>query len=576
MKKWLKHRFALTDAGVKSVIVGSGETAIQNISYMLPVGLLFLLIKDMLNDTFQEHTMIYLIGGIVCLVFIYIISYFQYNETYLATYVETGKRRINLAEKLRKIPLSFFEKRDLADLTTSIMNDCDVLEQSQSHFVPPLIGSMLSTAVMAISLFALNWKLALAVFWVLPISFIVIISSSKMQNTLSAKTSAAKIEYEAGVQECIEVTNDLHANNAEEAYLHDLVQKIKNYEKSSVMGEFGKAAFIACSSLILRLGIATVILTGANLLRTGEIDLLMFIFFALVASRIYDPLDSALQHLAILISTNRNIERMNEIMEQKMQSGHTELTNQGYDMIFEHVKFAYQKEETVLNDVSFTAKQGTVTALIGPSGGGKTTISRLAARFWDATSGKITIGGMDISETDPESLMSLFSIVFQDVILFNNSVMENIRVGNPNATDEQVIEAARLANVDVFVEKLPEKYQTFIGENGSNLSGGERQRISIARAFLKNAPIILLDEATASLDVENETLVQTALSRLIQNKTVLIIAHRMRSIVGADQIVVLKNGVVAESGTPAELLQKDGIFKNMCRLQSESVNWTIS
>ncbi len=576
MKKWLKHRFALTDAGVKSVIVGSIETAIQNISYMLPVGLLFLLIKDMLNDTFQEHTMIYLIGGIVCLVFIYIISYFQYNETYLATYVETGKRRINLAEKLRKIPLSFFEKRDLADLTTSIMNDCDVLEQSQSHFVPPLIGSMLSTAVMAISLFALNWKLALAVFWVLPISFIVIISSSKMQNTLSAKTSAAKIEYEAGVQECIEVTNDLHANNAEEAYLHDLVQKIKNYEKSSVMGEFGKAAFIACSSLILRLGIATVILTGANLLRTGEIDLLMFIFFALVASRIYDPLDSALQHLAILISTNRNIERMNEIMEQKMQSGHTELTNQGYDMIFEHVKFAYQKEETVLNDVSFTAKQGTVTALIGPSGGGKTTISRLAARFWDATSGKITIGGMDISETDPESLMSLFSIVFQDVILFNNSVMENIRVGNPNATDEQVIEAARLANVDVFVEKLPEKYQTFIGENGSNLSGGERQRISIARAFLKNAPIILLDEATASLDVENETLVQTALSRLIQNKTVLIIAHRMRSIVGADQIVVLKNGVVAESGTPAELLQKDGIFKNMCRLQSESVNWTIS
>ncbi len=576
MKKWLKHRFALTDAGVKSVIVGSIETAIQNISYMLPVGLLFLLIKDMLNDTFQEHTMIYLIGGIVCLVFIYIISYFQYNETYLATYVETGKRRINLAEKLRKIPLSFFEKRDLADLTTSIMNDCDVLEQSQSHFVPPLIGSMLSTAVMAISLFALNWKLALAVFWVLPISFIVIISSSKMQNTLSAKTSAAKIEYEAGVQECIEVTNDLHANNAEEAYLHDLVQKIKNYEKSSVMGEFGKAAFIACSSLILRLGIATVILTGANLLRTGEIDLLMFIFFALVASRIYDPLDSALQHLAILISTNRNIERMNEIMEQKMQSGHTELTNQGYDMIFEHVKFAYQKEETVLNDVSFTAKQGTVTALIGPSGGGKTTISRLAARFWDATSGKITIGGMDISETDPESLMSLFSIVFQDVILFNNSVMENIRVGNPNATDEQVIEAARLANVDVFVEKLPEKYQTFIGENGSNLSGGERQRISIARAFLKNAPIILLDEATASLDVENETLVQTALSRLIQNKTVLIIAHRMRSIVGADQIVVLKNGVVAESGTPAELLQKDGIFKNMCRLQSESANWTIS
>ena len=575
MKKWLKRRFALSDEGASAIITGSLETALQNISFMLPTGLLFLLVQDLLNHTMNRHTLLYVAGSVICCLFLLITSYFQYNGTYMATYVETGKRRITLAEKLRQIPLSFFWKKDLADLTTSIMNDCDTLEKSQSHFVPPLIGSMLSTTFMTLLLFLFHWKMALAILWVLPVSFLIILSSSSVQNKLMKKTSASKIDYEAGMQECIEAANDLHSNNAENDYLDKLERKIRVYEKHSVWAEFGKASFIAASSLVLKLGIATTILVGSSLLLGGRIDLLTFLFFMLIVSRIYEPLDASLQNLAMIISTNTNVERMNEILDQKIQEGSTTLTNNGYDISFERVGFSYENGEKVLKDVSFTAKQGEVTALVGPSGGGKTTVTRLAARFWDITKGKITIGGMDISKTDPETLMSFFSIVFQDVTLFNNTILENIRIGDPNATDEEVIAAAKLANVDEFAEKLPEKWNSMTGENGNRLSGGERQRISIARAFLKNAPIILLDEATASLDVENETLIQTALSRLMKNRTVLVIAHRMRSIAAADQIVVLKDGMVSEKGSPDELLKQNGLFAAMCRLQTESSNWTI-
>ncbi|MGL6199562.1 MAG: ABC transporter ATP-binding protein [Lachnospiraceae bacterium] len=575
MRKWLKRRFALSDEGVSAIVIGSIETALQNISFMLPVGLLFLLVQDLISNTMRKTTIVYVAGGVICCLTILIISYFQYNGTYMATYVETGKRRITLAEKLRKIPLSFFGKKDLADLTTSIMNDCDVLEKSQSHFVPPLIGSMISTTLITLMLFIFNWKMALAILWVLPVSFIIILCSSKVQNKFMRKTSDAKIDYEAGIQECIEAANDLHANNAEKEYLDQLERKIEIYEKYSVWAEFGKASFITASGLVLRLGTATTILVGSGLLIGGSMDLLTFLFFMLIVSRIYDPLDASLQNLAMIISTNTNIERINEIHDQKIQDGSKALTNHGYDISFENVEFSYENGEKVLAGVSFTAKQGEVTALVGPSGGGKTTVSRLAARFWDITKGQITIGGMDISKTDPETLMSIFSIVFQDVTLFNNTILENIRIGNPNATDKEVIAAAKLANVDEFAEKLPEKWNAMIGENGSQLSGGERQRISIARAFLKNAPIILLDEATASLDVENETLIQTALSKLIKNKTVLIIAHRMRSIAAADQIIVLKDGILSEKGSPNELLKQSGIFANMCRLQAESSDWTI-
>ena len=325
----------------------------------------------------------------------------------------------------------------------------------------------------------------------------------------------------------------------------------------------------------LRLGIASVALTGSVLLVQGRIDVLTLFLFLMAASRMYDPMQGALQNLAAVIAMRTNVGRMNEILDAPLQTGSEQLTNQGCDIVFDHVGFAYNSGEAVLRDVSFTAKQGEVTALVGPSGGGKTTVSRLAARFWDYQKGSITVGGMDVSRIDPEKLMSLYSIVFQDVTLFDNTILENIRLGRKGATDEEVLAAAKLANCEEFAEKLPDKWNTNIGENGCALSGGERQRISIARAFLKDAPIILLDEATASLDVENETAIQEALSRLIKDKTVLIIAHRMRTVSSADKIVVLKDGAVAEQGAPAQLLHKGGIFAHMVQLQTKSQGWSL-
>lgn len=576
MIKKLQKRFALSEQGAKDTIIESLESAFQNLTFLFPAGLLCLLFMDLSAGERQNHIIVYVAGSVICLALMAISTWLQYNGTYLATYQETGKRRIAVAEKLRKIPLSYFGKKDLADLTSSIMNDCTVLEKSQSHYVCSLAGSVISTTLVAIALLLFEWRMALAALWVLPISFCIIGFSSRVQKSLSQKASQAQIEFENTVQESIEAMRDLRSNNAEDKVLAGLEQKIRQVEKRSIATEFGISAFITTANLVLRLGIATTALVGIILLVQGQTDILTFFFFLMVASRLYDPLDGALQNLSAIIATNTNIQRMDEILDHPVQEGTWQLTNQGYDICFYHVGFAYQDGENVLKDVSFTAKQGEVTALVGPSGGGKTTVSRLAVRFWDADMGKITVGGMDISKADPEALMSLYSIVFQDVTLFNNTIMENIRVGNPGATDEEVIKAAKLANVDVFAEKLPEKWDTMIGENGCELSGGERQRISIARAFLKNAPIIVMDEATASLDVENETLIQTAISRLIKNKTVLVIAHRMRTVAGANKIVVLADGIVAEQGTPAELIERNGIFSRMSKLQTESEEWVIS
>ena len=573
----LQRRFALSRKGAMDVIKGSLFSALQNISFMLPVSLLYLLVSDMVNNELaKDRIPFYVIGCIICAVLIVICTIFQYNSTFLATYVETGVRRIALAEKLRKIPLSFFGKKDLADLTSSIMNDCAVLETSQSHAVCPMIGAIISTTLIAISLLFFDWRMALAAIWVLPVAFAIIAFASGVQKKLAEKSMSAKIACEDGIQECMETMHDLRANNAEKKYIDGLVKKIRKVESRLIKSELGTAVFVVSAGLVLRLGIATTALAGAYLLIKGEIDILTFFMFLLVASRLYDPLEGTLQNLAAIIATNSNIERMNEILDYPFQSGSDKLTNKGCDICFENVGFSYNDGEKVLENVSFTAKQGEVTALVGPSGGGKTTVSRLAARFWDINKGRITVGGMDVSKIDPEALMSLYSIVFQDVTLFDNTVMENIRLGKKNATDEEVIAAAKLANVDEFVEKLPDKWNSNIGENGCELSGGERQRISIARAFLKDAPIILLDEATASLDVENETAIQTALSRLIKNKTVMIIAHRMRTVSGADKIVVLKDGIVAEQGRPDELMKEKGIFSHMVELQTESQNWSLA
>ena len=574
--KTIQKKTASSKQGAKGIIKGIIACAFQNMAFMLPTTLLYFLVSDMLGGGVQGGRItFYVVGCVICFALIFLTTWFQYNNTYFTTYEESGKRRLSLAERLRKLPLSFFGKRDLADLTSTIMSDCEVIEKSTSHFIPGLFGSLISTILIAAGLFVFDWRMALAALWVIPVSVLIVILSYKVQDKVLVKFMTAKMSCADGIQEYIETVRDLKANNAEGNYLSGLKNKIKGVEKSNIKAELTTAVFVTGAGMVLKLGIATVALVGSALLVNGTLGVLTFFMFLLVASRLYDPMQAALQNLAAIIAMRTNVARMNEILEYPVQTGNDTLTNSGYDVVFDHVGFAYPGGEVVLKDVSFTAKQGEVTALVGPSGGGKTTVSRLAARFWDIRKGKITVGGMDVAEIDPEKLMSLYSIVFQDVTLFDNTIMENIRLGKKGATDEEVMSAARLANVDEFAEKLPDKWNTNIGENGCELSGGERQRISIARAFLKDAPVILLDEATASLDVENETMIQSALSRLIKDKTVLVIAHRLRTVAGADKIVVLADGVVAEQGKPSELYNKNGIYARMVDLQSASGKWKI-
>ena len=575
LKEKLQHRYALSEKGAQDMIRAFISVTISDIVLMLPVGMLYMLVKYYMADDLNGRGGFFAIGCIACLILIAVTTYIQYNATFLNTYIESGVRRTTLAEKLRKIPLSFFGKKDLSDLTSAIMAYCATMETASSHWIPELIGACISTVLVAVSLFFLNWRMAIAALWVLPVSFLIVLCSGRVQKNMAAKQMTLKMACVDGIQECLETVRDLRANNSEDEYLKGLDDKIHAVEKHAIFSELTTAVFVAGAQMILKFGIATTALLGGMLLAKGDIDVLTFFMFLLLVSRLYDPMQISLQNLAAIIATDVQCERLDEILSHKVQKGKTELTNKGYDIEFSHVGFAYDSGETVLKDVSFTAKQGEVTALIGPSGGGKTTVSRLASRFWDAQKGRITVGGMDIQNVDPETLMSLYSIVFQDVTLFNNSIMENIRIGRQDATDEEVIAAAKLAHCDEFAEKMPNGWNTMIGENGSELSGGERQRISIARAFLKDAPIILLDEATASLDVDNETVIQESLSKLIRNKTVMIIAHRMRTVAEADKIVVLKDGVVAEIGMPKELEEKGGIYQHMAAVQMQAAGWQL-
>lgn len=573
----LKHKYALSEKGAKDMVKAFVTVTLANLVLMFPVGLLYEMASYLLKGEVPTGQKGFFIGGIaVVLVLIALTTLFQYRATFLATYIESGVRRRALAEKLRRLPLSFFGKKDLSDLTNAIMSDCALIETASSHWIPELIGAMISTTLIVIGLFFFNWKMALATVWVMPIAFIIVLNSRKALRNTHRKTMKYKLACQDGIQEGLETIRDLRANNMTDNYMKGLEIKIRDIEKHSIVLEFSNAAFVCSAQMILKFGIGTVALVGSALLIKGEIDVLTFFVFLLVVTRMYEPLQIALQNLSAMISLDTTCERMDEILSHDEQTGKEELTNNGYDITFENVGFYYEDGKTVLSDVNFVAKQGEVTALIGPSGGGKTTVSRLAARFWDCNKGKISVGGMDVSEIEPESLLSLYSIVFQDVTLFNNTIMENIRIGKKDATDEEVMAAAKLANCMQFIEKLPDKWNTMIGENGSELSGGERQRISIARAFLKDAPIILMDEATASLDVDNESVIQESISKLIKDKTVLIIAHRMRTVDGADKIVVLKDGVVTEQGTPEKLKEQNGIYKHMFDMQLETQNWKYS
>lgn len=578
MVEKLKHKYALSTQGAKDMIKACISVTITNIMLMMSAGVLYTLIKDLLsNNLTKDRLPFYIISSIVVLILIAVTNYIQYNMTFLTTYKESGVRRTSIAERLRKLPLSYFGKKNLADLTQNILGDCAQIETASSHWIPEIIGALISTTLVGLSLFIFfDWRMVLASFWVIPVSLGIILSCSGLEKKAVKKNEAVKLDMNDSVQECLESIRDLRANNAEDRYMEVLEGKIRKVEKMALFTELKMAVYVNSASIILKLGIGTTAVVGGLLFANGEIDMLTFFMFLMLVARLYDPMQITLQNFAAVISVELQSERLDEVLSHKIQTGSEQKTNDGYDIVFDHVGFKYSDDTDVLKDVSFTAKQGEVTALIGPSGGGKTTISRLAARFWDVNEGKITLGGEDISKIDPETLLSDYSIVFQDVTLFNNTIKENIRIGREGASDKDIRRAAKLANCEEFINKLPNGYDTFIGENGSELSGGERQRISIARAFLKDAPIILLDEATASLDAENETVIQEALSRLIKDKTVLIIAHRMRTIANADHIVVLKDGVVAEQGTPEELSAYDSIYSRMTSQQRMSQSWTMS
>lgn len=580
MSKYLQKKFALSEQGGRDLTKAIFSCAITNMGLIFPMGILFLFMERLLGPLVGLQAPSLGMAGyvavcIVLLVIIFIFWRIQYDATFVASYTESANMRIRLAERLRTLPMSFFGKRDLADLTTTIMADSAFIEKAFSHFIPELIGAFISTALIGVCLLAADWRMGLAVLWVVPVSFLLAAGTRPMVDRVERRQKEKKIAASDGIQECIENIQDIKANNLQEEYLRGLDQKILNVESITIRLELFNGTMVTASQMFLKVGMATTVLVGAALLSSHSIGFMLFLMFMVASTRLYGPLTGCLQNLSAVYSALLVVERMKGIEEQPVWQGSRESVYDGYDIVFDHVGFSYKDGEQVLKDVSFTARQGQVTALVGPSGGGKSTSAKLAARFWDIDRGKITLGGTDISGIEPETLLRSFSIVFQDVVLFNNTIMENIRLGRKGASDQEVMEAARAAQCEEFIHRLPNGYETRIGENGSALSGGERQRLSIARALLKNAPVILMDEATASLDVENETLVQEAISNLVKDKTVLIIAHRMRTVAGADRIVVLKDGYVAEQGTPGDLMEKKGIYRHMAELQGKSLSWSL-
>lgn len=580
MIAYFQEKYALSKQGAKDLQKGILYSVLANLSLMLPVALLAcvlnVFLKPVLNGDGQTADLLrYTIIGVAALAVIFILHYQQYTVTYIGTYQESERRRISLAEKLRTLPLRFFQEHDLSDLTGTIMGDCAGFEHAFSHTVPQFFGAVISTAIVCVVLLLYNWKMGLALLWPAPAAFAIIFLSKKLQTGLGKKHIDAKLTLADGIQECLETVQDIKACNMEERYLKKLDEKMDAAEKSQTSSEMVTASLVTTGQMFLRLGLASVIVVGNALLIKSQLTLFSYILFLIAASRLYDPLSGAMTNMAELFLVDLQVNRLKAIQNSSEAEKEKTYRTDGYDITFDHVRFSYEPGKPVLKDVSFTAKQGQVTALVGPSGGGKSTVANLAAGFYDADGGRITLGGTDIAPVDSVAMMKDFSVVFQNVVLFHNTVMENIRVGKKDATDEEVIAAAKAARCHEFIEKLPDGYQTIIGENGSTLSGGERQRLSIARALLKDAPVILLDEATASLDADNETEIQEAISRLVKGKTVLMIAHRLRTVENADQIIVLDNGVVVEHDTHAELMKQNGLYTRLVKLQKDAADWKL-
>ena len=577
----LRDSLGLTDVGAKNFRRGVFFCTLANLVLMAPIGILLLLASD-----FMDHLVAgaplpalapYLAGCVGILALMVLTQWAEYANTYHKVYEESARKRTDLAEHLRRLPLSFFGRRDLSDLTNAIMKDCSDQERMFMHVMPQLFGTGLSTAIVIVGIFFYDWRLALAAFWVVPAALLVMALTGKHQQRKAQAMEDARLEVADGVQEFLECAQEIRATNRSAAHLDALAAKLDAFERRQVASELTTGVFVTSAQAFLKLGIGTTVFVGATLLVSGQTDFMTYFAFLLVVTRVYDPVNLILQSIGELLSMRLSIRRTQELAAEKPMEGSTDFAPRGHDVVFEDVSFSYGDGEQVLRDVSFTAREGEVTALVGPSGSGKSTVAKLAARFWDADAGSVRVGGVNVADVDPETLLADYAEVFQDVVLFDDTVMGNIRLGRVGATDEEVLAAARAAMCDEFVSRMPQGYDMMIGENGGRLSGGERQRISIARAILKDAPVVLLDEATASLDVENETQVQQALSRLLAGKTVLVIAHRMRTVANADKIVVLKEGRVAEQGAPAELMAREGgLYRRMVELQTEASGWSLA
>ncbi len=577
---YLKRAMFLTDKGYKDLKKAIFACTITNFSMFIPATVMLLaimeIVKPFSNETISWSKLWILFGvGILGTIVVFFCNKNDYQKTYVASYLESKNTRISLAEHIRKLPMSLFNSKDLTELTTNMMGDVETSEHVLSHVYPQLLANGISVTIICVMLAFYDWRMALAVFISVPVALFIIVASRKIQQFLGKRHAKAKLEASGQVQEYIEGIKVIKACNLDGEKADKLNLALLKMKKLAIQTELGSGIFVSSAQIVLQAGIGLTIFVGTTLLSRGQIELIPLLAFLLIVTRIYGPINVELQLLPELFYHQIAIKRMRTLMDYLPMEGEKTPIN-SYDIKFEQVDFSYNKgKEKTIKSISTTISANSVTALVGPSGSGKSTLSRLVARFWDVDQGKISIGDVDIKNLDPEHLMGYMSFVFQDVVLFNDTIYNNIKIGNMNATEEEVVAAAKAARCEEFISKLPNGYSTLLGENGNTLSGGERQRLSIARALLKNAPIVLLDEATASLDPESEEYIQQAIGELIRGKTVIVIAHKLRTIARADKIIVLDKGEIVEEGTHDFLIQKKGLYHRLYTIQQESMGWSV-